>query len=217
MRRGRFITFEGGEGTGKSTQARLLAEALRARGIDTVLTREPGGSPLAEQLRNLILGRKPQSKTAEFLLFAAARAEHIAATIKPALERGDWVICDRYIDSTRVYQGDLEGITQDLLIAVEQHCVAPWFPDLTIVMDLPVTLSLARVCERGALSRFDEANRSRHEIIRRSFLNIAEREPERCQVVGADGTTEEVAQRVLAGVERVFPEAAPARAQKTAG
>lgn len=202
MARGRLITLEGGEGTGKSTQAARLGAFLRARGHNVVLTREPGGTPLAESIRALVLAEKPAAASAEFLLFAAARSEHITAVVAPALERGDWVVCDRYIDSTRVYQGDVGGIRRDLIMAIEQFCVAPWFPDLTLVLDVPVHLSEERVAARGALSRFDTVDGQRHERIREGFLAIAEQEPERCEVIPADGSPETVAMLVEAVVTR---------------
>ncbi|MEL7048500.1 MAG: dTMP kinase [Pseudomonadota bacterium] len=196
MIRGRFITLEGGEGTGKSTQAAFLKDALERYGITVHLTREPGGAPLAERIRTLILDEKPTASVAEFLLFAAARCEHVAATIRPALERGDWVICDRYIDSTRVYQGELEDIDKDLILTIEQFCVAPWLPDLTIILDMPVAVSTARVQARGDLSRFDNVDEARHDQIRRGFLNIADAEPERCVVVSAMNPAEQIAEDI---------------------
>lgn len=194
---GRFITFEGGEGTGKSTQARRLADHLRAAGTEVVVTREPGGTPLAEAIRDLILANRPQEPRAEFLLFAAARAEHLTATIKPALERGAWVICDRFIDSTRVYQGDIFKVDADLIAAIEHLTVAPWFPDLTLILDLAPRVGLARAAERGALSRFDSARMDTHAALRAGFLKIARAEPRRCAVVDAAGDIGAVAARVL--------------------
>lgn len=202
MERGRLITLEGGEGTGKSTQAARLADFLSARGRRVVLTREPGGTPLAERIRALVLEEKPAAASAEFLLFAAARSEHIGGLIAPALERGDWVVCDRYIDSTRVYQGDIAGISRDLVMTIEQFCVSPWFPDLTLVLDLAIDVAEARVAARGALSRFDAVDAQRHEHIRNGFLEIAEQEPERCEVVPADGTADTVAMLIQAVVKR---------------
>lgn len=193
---GRFITFEGGEGTGKSTQARRLAERLRGLGREVVETREPGGSPLAERVRELILAEKPHEPQAEFLLFAAARAEHLTATIKPALQRDAWVVCDRFIDSSRVYQGDIGKVSDDLISAIEHLTVAPWFPDLTIVLDVAPSVALARAAERGALSRFDAAHMPIHAALRAGFLKIARAEPSRCVVVDAGGDVETVAARV---------------------
>ena len=154
MNRGKFITFEGGEGSGKSTQARLLAEALRAKGLDVVVTREPGGTPLGESIRELILANRP-ALDAEFLLFAAARAEHVVRKILPALQAGQWVVCDRYIDSTRVYQGKLAGVDARLIDVVELHTSRAAWPALTIVLDVPPATGRARASERGDLNRYD--------------------------------------------------------------
>lgn len=197
---GRFITFEGGEGTGKSTQARRLTARLRALGLEVVETREPGGSPLAERVRELILSDKPQSPTAEFLLFAAARAEHLAATIRPALERDAWVVCDRFIDSSRVYQGDIGKVSPDLISAIEHLTVAPWFPDLTLVLDLAPKVGMARAAERGELSRFDAAHGETHAGVRAGFLKIAKAEPRRCVVVNAAGDVDSVERDVWQAV-----------------
>ena len=145
MPSGRFITFEGGEGSGKSTQARLLAEALRAKGIDGVLTREPGGSPFAEQVRNLILdpATPPHSALSEALLFYAARADHLEKVIRPALVAGRWVISDRFSDSTRVYQVEAGGLPLDVFKALELIVVKLTYPDLTFILDVPAEVGLA--------------------------------------------------------------------------
>jgi len=201
MASGRFITFEGGEGAGKSTQVRLLAERLRALGHDVVVTREPGGTPLAEKIRDLILAGRPQAPEAEFLLFSAARAEHLAAVIRPALRAGKIVVCDRFIDSTRVYQGDVFGVDRDLIFAVEKHTVAPDMPDLTIMLDLEPSVGLARATERGALSRYDQARLETHEALRRGFLRIARDESERCVVIDGAREAETVAADVCQAVE----------------
>ncbi|MEO1207572.1 MAG: dTMP kinase [Pseudomonadota bacterium] len=202
MAPGRLITLEGGEGTGKSTQTQLLRDALAKHDISSILTREPGGPELSERIRDLILSARPKEPKAEFLLFAAARAEHITAVIQPALDQGDWVICDRYIDSTRVYQGDIEGINPDLIMAIEQFCVAPVLPDLTVILDLPVEVSAARVSSRGELTRFDDVGLARHEAIRQGFLRIAEREPERCVVINAAHQPDEVGAQLLDAVRQ---------------
>lgn len=200
MARGKFITFEGGEGAGKSTQARLLAERLRAHGHEVVVTREPGGTPLAEKIRAIILDNRPQAPEAEFLLFSAARAEHLAAVIRPALAAGKFVVCDRFIDSTRVYQGEVFGVDRDLIAAVERHTVAPDMPDLTLILDLEPSVGLARAAERGALSRYDMARLETHEALRRGFLKIAAEEPRRCVVVDAARSADAVAEDVWRAV-----------------
>jgi dTMP kinase len=192
MTRGKFITFEGGEGAGKSTQVARLAERLRAGGIETVVAREPGGTPLGESIRELVLKSSPEAVT-ELLLFGAARAEHVAKVIRPALEHGTWVVCDRFIDSTRVYQGLLGGAPGDLIGAVELRTVAPTFPDLTIVLDLPLEEGLRRTEARGELSRFDAKSRDYHQKLRDGFLAIARAENDRCVVVDGNRSPDEIA------------------------
>jgi dTMP kinase len=195
MAKGKFITFEGGEGSGKSTQVALLAERLRARGIETVVTREPGGTPLAEDIRALILDAKPEPVT-ELLLFAAARAEHIGKVIRPALDFGTFVVCDRFIDSTRIYQGLLGDAPAGLIRSLEESTVAPTFPDLTIVLDLAPDVGLARIAARGALSRFDAESLAYHERLRDGFRGIARAEPGRCILIDAGRAEEAIASDV---------------------
>lgn len=185
----RFITFEGGEGSGKSTQARLLADALRSCGQQVVLTREPGGSATAERIRDLILAEKPQSPVAEFLLFAAARADHLAATIKPALATGAIVICDRFTDSTRVYQGRLGSVDLAFIMAVEAATVVPFYPALTVVLDVPAEAAMARAAARGELNRYDMRGLDWHQALRSAFQNVAAAEPSRCVLI--DGTRDQ--------------------------
>lgn len=183
MQRGKFITFEGGEGAGKSTQAKHLAERLEGAGIPTLVTREPGGTPLGEDIRTLILKDRPQDPVTELLLFAAARAEHITAIIRPALDEGTWVISDRFMDSTRVYQGKLYSLEPELIAKIESFTVAPDFPDLTLILDLPPEAGLERAATRGTLSRYDAERIETHEILRQGFLEIATNEPERCVLI----------------------------------
>lgn len=186
----RFITFEGGEGSGKSTQARLLAGRLTAAGHDVVLTREPGGSPFAEAMRNVILdpATPPHSALSEALLFYAARADHLERTIRPALAAGRWVICDRFSDSSRVYQGVAGALSGDVLDRLEAIVVAPTRPDLTLIVDVPVAVGLARAdARRGSASGGRDPYEARdvafHERLRGGFLDIARREPARCAVI----------------------------------
>ena len=201
----KFITFEGGEGTGKSTQAKSLVERLKAAGHDVVLTREPGGAPLAEDIRALILQQKPVSPDAEFLLFAAARAEHIAVTIKPALERGAFVVCDRYIHSTRVYQGALGRIDPELIATIEELTVAPVLPALTLVLDLDPEAGLARAVVRGGLNRYDRNALAWHERLREAFLlQAAVGDPERCRVIDAARAEDQIAAEVWSLVAAKF-------------
>ncbi|MFN8830037.1 MAG: dTMP kinase [Labrys sp. (in: a-proteobacteria)] len=189
MQRGRFITFEGGEGAGKSTQIRRLSERLRAIGIDPVVTREPGGSPGAEALRELLLGgaAKPFGPVAEAALFYAARDDHLEETIRPALASGRWVVCDRFSDSTRAYQGAAGGVDDTVLRALDRIVVAKTRPDLTIILDVPPEEGLKRAQARGLpTDRFEAEGLAFHERLREKFLAIAAREPDRCVVI--DGT-----------------------------
>lgn len=202
MKAGKFITFEGGEGAGKSTQAQRLAERLRGAGIDVLVTREPGGAPVAEKIRDLVLSERPAAAVTELLLFAAARAEHIAVTIAPALRRGAWVVCDRYIDSSRVYQGDLGGIDRAFIDAIERQTVAPWYPDLTLVLDVGAEMGINRAHSRGGLSRFDAAGVAQHEQVRKGFLALAAAEPERFLVINGGEDEATVADAVWSAVSK---------------
>ena len=210
MPSGRFITFEGGEGSGKSTQARLLAESLRARGIDPVLTREPGGSPFAEQVRSLILdpSTAPHSPLSEALLFYAARADHIEKVIRPALVSGRWVISDRFSDSTRVYQVEAGGLPLDVFKAFELIVVKLTYPDLTFILDIPAEVGLGRATTRRlaqALSgkdAYEKRELDYHMRLRDGFLDIAKAEPHRCHVLDGTAPEAEIAAQVLAQVER---------------
>lgn len=193
--RGRFVTLEGGEGAGKSTQLRLLADALRAAGLEVVATREPGGSPGAEQIRELLVngavGR--WDAVTEALLHFAARRDHLTKTVWPALDRGSWVVSDRFADSTRAYQGYGHGLdlaTIDRLYAVT---VGDFAPDLTIVLDLPVEAGLRRAADRaGGEDRYEKMDLGFHRRLRDGFLAIARAAPERCLVVDADRPVAEV-------------------------
>jgi dTMP kinase len=205
MSRGRFITLEGGEGVGKSTQARRLAATLGGLGIDVLTTREPGGSPGAEALRDVLLSgaAKPYGPFAETILFAAARDDHLEVTIRPALAQGRWVICDRFVDSTRVYQGVLGDVDRDLIRAIERVVVADTWPDLTLILDLPAAEGLRRAAARGGRAdRFEAEDIAFHERLRAAFLAIAEREPRRCLVIDAGRPVEEVEAAILSAVRQ---------------
>ncbi|WP_026783483.1 dTMP kinase [Pleomorphomonas koreensis] len=205
--RGRFITFEGGEGTGKSTQSKRLATALGARGLDVVLTREPGGSPAAEAIRGLLLsGRaRPLGVLGEAYLFAAARIDHVAELIEPSLGRGAFVISDRFADSTRVYQGAAGGLSVDVVDGLIDAAIGATVPDLTIVVDVPVEVGLARVGHRAAgTDRFESDAVAVHEARRRGFLALADRFPERCVVVDGSRDKDVVSADILALVVRRF-------------
>lgn len=202
----RFITFEGIDGSGKSTQARRLAERLRCRGLEVVLTREPGGSPGAEEIRRLVLEGDPDrwSPETELLLFTAARRDHLEKTIRPALARGAVVICDRFADSTRVYQGITRG---DLRGAVDRlHALMIGRePDLTLILDMPPAKGLARARGRnGHEERFEDFGEDLQARSRRGFLDIAAEFPGRCHVVDADRSSDAVAEDVARLAEAVL-------------
>jgi len=205
---GRFITFEGGEGTGKSTQVARLVERLRARGLEVVQTREPGGSPGAEDIRAIALNGDANrwSPMTEALLMFAARSDHLERTIRPALEAGRWVVCDRFADSSRAYQGVGGGTPADFIEALDAAIVGSTQPDLTLVFDLPVKVGLERAFGRGLFeTRFESKGLEFHERLRRGFLEIAAAPPERCAVIDADGDQDTVAARVQAAVEARLP------------
>jgi len=205
--RGRFITLEGGEGAGKSEQAKRLEERLRSLKLDVVRTREPGGSPHAEELRKVVLSgfAARLGPAGEALLFAAARADHLDQTILPALERGAWVICDRFADSTRVYQGVAGKLDSGYVATLEDIVIGKNLPDLTIVLDIPAEAGLERArLRRGTVSpdRFEAEGVEYHEMLRRAFLEIAAAEPQRCVVVDARKSEEEVANAIWSAVEQ---------------
>jgi dTMP kinase len=221
--RGKFITLEGGEGAGKSTQASLLALRLASLGIGVHLTREPGGSPGAEIIRHVLLSgaAKPLGPEAEAMLFAAARDDHIQQTILPALGAGKWVICDRFADSTRVYQGVVGAVDPRFIHALERVSVGDLHPDLTLVLDVPVAVSMKRATgrRRGAKpDRFEAENTEFHEKLRQAYLELAAAETERCVIVDAAAPKKTVANQVWQAVrERLEPAAAPVRVNKAVG
>ena len=200
MKRGKFITFEGGEGAGKSTQAKRLAERLEGAGIATLVTREPGGTPLGEDIRGLILKDRPQDPVTELLLFAAARAEHMTGVIRPALDDGTWVISDRFMDSTRVYQGKLYGLEPQFIEFLEKYTVSADVPNLTLILDLPPEAGLERATTRGTLSRYDAERIETHETLRQGFLEIATNEPRRCVLIDGHLPVDSVATAVWQAV-----------------
>ncbi|MGZ8389815.1 MAG: dTMP kinase [Rhodoplanes sp.] len=202
---GKFITFEGGEGTGKSTQASLLAGRLKGLGIEVVLTREPGGSAGAEVIRHVILSgaAKPLGPDVEAVLFAAARADHLDQVIRPALERGAWVVCDRFVDSTRVYQGALGQVDPRLLRGLERVTIGAAVPDLTVILDIAPEIGLQRARSRGAnADRFENEGQDFHEQLRAAYREIAAREPGRCILIDADAAEGKVAEEVWDAVRR---------------
>jgi dTMP kinase len=214
--RGRFITLEGGEGAGKTVQATRLETRLKELGLEVVRTREPGGSPHAEALRDVILSgfARQFGAEGEALLFAAARIDHLDKTILPALERGAWVVCDRFADSTRVYQGVAGALPAAYIARLEQVAIGANKPDLTLVLDIPAEAGLERARNRrgeGGADRFEAEGLEFHETLRRAFLDVAAAEPERCAVIDALKSEEEVAAAVWSAVEARLD---PAEARK---
>lgn len=202
----RLIAFEGGEGVGKSTQARLLAERLRGRGLDVVLTREPGGTPGAEAIRQLMLAQAGEGWTAvsEALLMNAARADHVERLIRPAIQRGTWVVTDRFVDSTLAYQGAGRGLPVDKLRTLHDIATGGLWPDMVILLDLPPKAALARAETRGDLNRFEAEAADFHERVRQGFWSLAEAAPARYRLVESAGDVEETAARVWDEVQRLL-------------
>jgi len=209
LRTGWFITFEGGEGVGKSTQIGLLATRLRGFAREVVITREPGGTPLAEKLRAIILsgGAREFGPLGEALLFSAARIDHIDRLIRPALSRGATVLCDRFVDSTRAYQGAKGGVDPSLLAAMQKVTLAGLAPDLTFILDLDPQIGLERAQRRrgvGEPDRFEAEDIAFHRHLRENFLEIAREAPERCRVIDASRSVDEIAQSIWTAVKDKF-------------
>jgi dTMP kinase len=197
---GRFISFEGGEGAGKTTQIRRLAESLDAKGHKVILTREPGGTEGAEAIRKLFVtgdaGR--WDAITETLLINAARRDHVERVIRPALARGDYVLCDRFFDSTLAYQGAGKGVDLPLLRQLHAIATGSLIPDVTFLLDLPVEIGLARAGQRtGNETRFEGMDTSFHQMLRRAFLDMAKAEPERFTVLDATGDVDEIARQIF--------------------
>ncbi|WP_396274505.1 dTMP kinase [Hyphomonas sp.] len=212
--RGRFITLEGGEGTGKSTLQIALRDRLAGQGVDVVLTREPGGTPRAEAIRALVLtppGGKPFSPLAEALLMNAARSDHLDELIRPALSAGTWVICDRFSDSTRVYQGVPGEVPPEALQSLEAHVVGPTRPDLTLILDAPVTIAHERRAARNgsqdAQDVFEQRDLDFHQSVRLAFADIARSEPDRCKLIDASRLPNEVADAAWSYVAQLLSSA----------
>jgi dTMP kinase len=206
--RGRFITFEGVEGVGKSTQIALAAEHLRGRGIEPIVTREPGGTALAEKLRALVLepGHGPVAPTAELLLMFAARASHVAEVIRPAISTGRTVLCDRFTDATEAYQGGGRGVNAAWIRELARIAHPRLAPDLTLVFDAPAEVALSRLSGRGAAhDRIEAENAAFFERVRKSYLAIAQREPGRVRLVDATRPEAEVAGEVAQLIDSVLP------------
>ena len=207
--RGRFITFEGGEGTGKSTQAETLALRLVSHGLAVQLTREPGGSPGAEIIRHVLLtgAAKPLGADVEAMLFAAARDDHVRAVIEPALAQGVWVLCDRFSDSTRAYQGSLGKVSPAVLNAMERVTIGDLKPDMTIILDVPVEIGMKRAAARrgtGAPDRFEAEDVRFHQQLREAYWQIAAGEPQRCVLIDATADPGVVAGNIWAALRERF-------------
>jgi dTMP kinase len=204
-RSGFFVTFEGGEGAGKSTQIARLAEKLGAKGHDVVVTREPGGSPGAEAVRHVLLSgaAEPFGPKMEAVLFAAARSDHVEQVIRPAVERGAIVLCDRFLDSSRVYQGVTGDLEPEFMRALEEITVNGMAPDMTLILDIDPELGLQRAGVRrgeGTADRFEKETLEIHQRRRSAYLAIAAAEPERCNVIDASGPAEEVEKAIATAV-----------------
>ena len=208
MTRGKFIALEGGEGAGKSTQARLLAASLEARGISCAVTREPGGTAGAEAIRALLLGTQGEGwhPRAEALLFAAARSDHVERLIRPALDRGEWVICDRFVDSSRAYQGGGGGLTDADVIELHRIGSQGLLPDLTLLVDVSPAVAAARLAKRdsGAADRIGGRGAAYHAAVAAAFVRFAEAEPERFARIDGDESAEAVHAAVLAALARLL-------------
>ena len=214
--RGRFITFEGGEGSGKSTQIKILAERLNAAKLHTIVTREPGGSPGAEIIRHLVLSGmgKLLGTDAETLRFAAARDDHVHTVIKPALEQGVWVLCDRFADSTRAYQGRLGNVLPGVLNAMERVTIGDLKPDLTVILDIPVEIGMQRAAARRggcAPDRFEAEDVAFHRQLRDAYRDIAASDPQRCVVIDANADVATVAAAVWTALRDRVLTADPAK------
>ncbi|WP_412064941.1 dTMP kinase [Rhizobium sp. SYY.PMSO] len=205
---GLFVSFEGGEGAGKSTQIRRLAERLRERGHDVLVTREPGGSPGAEAARHVLLSGAAETfgTRMEAILFAAARNDHVEEVIRPALARGTIVLCDRFMDSSRVYQGVTGNLESDYIEALQRIAVNGVVPDCTLILDIPAEVGLGRARRRAsavaAPDRFEKEEMQTHEKRREAFLDIAAREPDRCHVIDAQRPEDDIAKEIAGIVDQ---------------
>ncbi|HEY8540605.1 MAG TPA: dTMP kinase [Steroidobacteraceae bacterium] len=214
MSRGKFITIEGGEGVGKSTQIAALRDFLISRGLRVTVTREPGGTPRAERIRELLLepNSEPMPAMCELLLMFAARSTHIANVIEPALARGEWVVCDRFTDATYAYQGGGRGMDVSSIATLERLVQGELRPDLTILLDAPLEVSAARAHERnqasGSADRFEREQRDFFERVRAAYLERARSEPHRIVVVDASGDREAVGEAIRTALERILDEKA---------
>lgn len=204
MANGFFITFEGGEGVGKTTQIKHLEKHLIDAGHSVVLTREPGGTPAAEEIRNLLSHQElgeTLTPEAELMLLFAARAMHIKEVIKPALEAGKIILCDRYIDSTRVYQGHLQGVDMDFILDLENRIVGDCTPNLTLIMNLEADAAMARVQSRGATDHYDRGDKAFYEKLHSGFLQIAKDNGDRCAIIDASQDEQTITAAITKAVD----------------
>lgn len=196
MSKGMFITIEGGEGAGKTTLIRLLAAELEAQGLPVMTTREPGGIPIAEKIREVILDTSHTSMDGrtEALLYAAARRQHLVEKVVPALDAGQWVICDRFIDSSLAYQGYARGLGMETVREINRYAIESWMPDITLYLDIPPELGLARIAasSQREVNRLDLEKESFHRKVRQGYLLLLEQEPERIVMLDASGEPEEI-------------------------
>lgn len=208
MKRGRFITLEGGEGVGKSTNAKFLRGYLASRSKQAILTREPGGTPFAEDIRSLLLGHReePVSENAELLLIFAARAQHLEKLILPALEQGIWVVSDRFTDASYAYQGGGRGIDSGRIAALETWLQRGFKPDMTLLLDAPLEIALARANGRGKPDRFESEDLDFFRRVRSAYLELAEREPQRIKIIDAGEGLKEIQSQIAAHLERLLCE-----------
>lgn len=207
MKRGKFITLEGGEGVGKSTNLRFITDWLKDQDIKFVQTREPGGTPLAEELRELLLSNREEAvdPTAELLMVFAARAQHLARVIQPALERGEWVICDRFTDATYAYQGGGRELDRDLIAQLEQTVQGDLRPDRVLLLDLDPEIGLARAASTGAADRFESEQRHFFERVRSAYRQRADADPARYAIIDASQPLEQVQQQLAIELTELLP------------
>ncbi len=207
MQRGRFIVLEGGEGVGKSTNLQFVTDWLCARDISFVQTREPGGTPLAEELREMLLCKREEAvdPTAELLMVFAARAQHLAQVIVPALDRGDWVICDRFTDATYAYQGGGRQLDRELIAQLEQTVQGTLRPDRVLLLDLDPKIGLQRAANTGAADRFESEQLAFFQRVRAAYRERAEADPERYAVIDASRPLEQVQQQLQTELEKLLP------------
>ena len=210
MSKGILITFEGGEGVGKTTQIQLLANHLKQKGLDVITTREPGGTPAAEEVRNLLSHKEYGGKwtpEAELMLLFVARAQHIRDVIKPAIDAGKIVVCDRYIDSTRVYQGHLQNIPMNFILDLEDKIVGDYIPDLTLLLDLDENIAIQRVKSRGVGDHYDQGDIHFYKSLRDGFLNLARENSQRVKIINAEKSIDDISADIQTTIKQELRDA----------